>query len=73
MPAPRCHTGDETDLSGHLEYRFERDGTGTRVTMSCAVKPASVYGWLAVPLRVLGRKNSYAEQLPQLKRAMEGG
>ncbi|HKS07444.1 MAG TPA: SRPBCC family protein [Gemmatimonadaceae bacterium] len=66
----RHHT-NETDLTGAIEYAFVAEGDGTRVTMRCDAKPASVYGWLAVPLMFLRRGQAYKDQLPQLKRAME--
>jgi len=66
------HRTDETDFLGHVEYRFEPEGDGTRVTLTMAARPVSAYGWLAVPMLWLRRRKPYAEQLPQLKRAMEG-
>jgi uncharacterized protein YndB with AHSA1/START domain len=67
------HRTNETDYLGAIEYRFEPEEQGTRVTMSCNVKPVGLYGWLGMPLMWLRRGKSYKEQLPQLKRAMEGG
>jgi hypothetical protein len=66
----RHHTA-ENNFTGHIEYRFEPEGTGTRVTMVCLVKPTTVLGWLAMPQLWLARGKAYREQLPQLKRAME--
>ena len=65
------HRSNETDFTGHIEYRFEPEGSGTRVTMSCVARPISLYGWLALPLMWLARGKSYKEQLPALKRAAE--
>ena len=66
----RHHT-NEVDFRGHVEYRFEPERDGTRVTMTISARPVGVYGWLAAPLVWLRRKKTYAEQLPQLKRAIE--
>jgi uncharacterized protein YndB with AHSA1/START domain len=65
------HKTNETDFNGFIEYRFEPEANGTRVTMSCVVKPISVYGWLGLPLIWLRGGKSYREQLPKLKSAME--
>jgi hypothetical protein len=65
------HRTNETDLRGFIEYRFEPDGSGTRVTMTGVAQPATLYGWLAMPLVWLRRGMAYREQLPGLKAAME--
>jgi hypothetical protein len=65
------HRTNESDFSGYIEYLFEPDNGGTRVTMTMEAKPAGLYGWLAMPLMWLRREKPYAEQLPQLKRALE--
>jgi uncharacterized protein YndB with AHSA1/START domain len=65
------HTVDEHDFHTTVEYRFEPDAQGTRVTMRCDVRPVTWYGWLSVPLLSLQRGKMYREQLPQLKRALE--
>jgi uncharacterized membrane protein len=65
------HRTYEGDVSGYVEYRFDKEGAGTRVTMSMEVKPKGLYGWLVAPLLFFGRKARYREQLPQLKREME--
>ena len=65
------HRTFETDFNGYIEYRFEPEGAGTRVTLTIEAKPAGLYGWLGLPLMKLRRTKPYAEQLPQLKRVME--
>ena len=70
-PSQWRHRTNETDFHGFVEYRFEPEQSGTRVTMSIEAKPAGLYGWLAVPLLLLRREKPYKEQLPQLKRALE--
>jgi uncharacterized protein YndB with AHSA1/START domain len=66
------HWVDETDFLTSVEYRFEPEAQGTRVTMQCDVTPVGWYGWLSVPLLMMRRRHMYREQLPQLKRAVEG-
>lgn len=70
-PSRWRHRTNEGDLQGAIEYRFDKEGDGTRVTMTCDAKPISFYGWLAVPLMLMRRGQAYKDQLPQLKRAME--
>jgi uncharacterized protein YndB with AHSA1/START domain len=70
-PALWRHRTNETDYRGAIEYRFESEAQGTRVTMSCEVKPVGWHGWLGMPLLWMRRGKSYREQLPQLKRAIE--
>jgi uncharacterized protein YndB with AHSA1/START domain len=70
-PSHWRHRTNETDFRGFIEYRFDAEGDGTRVTMTADAKPVGLYGWLAIPMLWLGRGKSYAEQLPQLKRVME--
>ena len=67
------HRTNESDFTGYIEYRFDADRGGTRVTMTMDARPSGVYGWLAMPLMLLRREKPYAEQLPQLKRALEAG
>jgi hypothetical protein len=43
------------------------------VTLTIEAKPVGLYGWLAASLRWLRREKPYAQQLPQLKRALEEG
>ena len=70
-PAVWRHRTFESDFNGHIEYRFDTEGEGTRVTFTMAVAPRGLYGWLGLPLMWMGRRNIYKEQLPQLKRVME--
>jgi len=65
------HRSSESDFKGFVEYRFEPEGQGTRVTMTMQASPKTFYGWLSMPLMALSRNKTYAEQLPQLKRAVE--
>ena len=65
------HRSYESDFKGFIEYRFEPEGQGTRVTMTIEAKPKTFYGWLGMPLMGLSRNKVYSEQLPQLKRAVE--
>lgn len=70
-PARWRHRTNESDYQGYVEYRFEPESGGTRVTMTMEARPRGIYGWLGVPLLFLRREQPYAEQLPQLKRVME--
>jgi uncharacterized protein YndB with AHSA1/START domain len=70
-PSRWRHTVDEVDYQTSVEYRFDADPHGTRVTMTCDAKPVGWYGWLSVPLLTMRRGQMYREQLPQLKRALE--
>jgi hypothetical protein len=70
-PARWRHRSNETDFRGFIEYRFDEENGGTRVTMIADVKPVGLYGWLAMPLAWLRGGSSYKDQLPQLKRALE--
>jgi uncharacterized membrane protein len=72
-PALWRHRTFESDFRGYIEYRFDIEGAGTRVTMTMDAKPAGLYGWLAIPILALSRNRMYVEQLPQLKRCMEEG
>ena len=65
------HLTNEVDFAGFMEYRFQPEANGTRVTMTMVVKPIGFYGWLAMPLLLFGRKRRYRDQLPQLKRELE--
>lgn len=67
------HRTFESDFSGFVEYRFDTERNGTRVPLTISAKPKGMYGWLAMPIMWLHRNRSYAEQLPQLKSALEGG
>lgn len=67
------HRTSEKEFRGHVEYRFDAEGGGTRVTLTMVARPIGLYGWLAMPLMWLRRSQTYAQQLPQLKAAMEHG
>jgi hypothetical protein len=70
-PALWRHRTHEPDYVGDIEYRFDREAKGTRVTMRVSATPVGWYGWLGLPLVLLGRRRSYQRQLPQLKTVME--
>jgi len=65
------HRTNETDFRGFIEYRFDEERGGTRVTLSFVAKPVGLYGWLAAPLVWMRGGKSYREQLPRLKHMME--
>ena len=68
----RHHT-NEKHFRGHVEYRFDPENGGTRATLTMVARPVGLYGWLAMPILWINRPKSYAQQLPQLKQAMEAG
>jgi hypothetical protein len=70
-PSRWRHRSNESEFNGFVEYRFDPENGGTRVTMTIEAKPVGLYGWLALPLLKLRREPPYLQQLPQLKRAME--
>jgi uncharacterized protein YndB with AHSA1/START domain len=70
-PSRWRHRTDEADFTGYIEYTFDAEGAGTRVTMTGHAKPVTLYGWAATPLLLLSRNKSYRDQLPALKRALE--
>lgn len=65
------HRTNETDFRGFIEYRFDEERGGTRVTLTCDATPVGMYGWLAAPLLWMRGGKSYREQLPRLKQMME--
>lgn len=65
------HRTNERHFRGHIDYTFETEGDGTRVTMRLDAKPVGLYGWLAMPIVWIQRPKPYSQQLPQLKRALE--
>jgi uncharacterized protein YndB with AHSA1/START domain len=65
------HRTNEPHYDGVIEYTFEPQVTGTRVTLSTRVRPLGLYGWLGLPLVLWKSGRFYAPQLPSLKRAME--
>ena len=71
-PALWRHHTNEAHFTGYIEYRFEETSGGTRVTFTCEAKPKTLLGWLALPQMVLARGKAYRDQLPRLKRVMEG-
>jgi hypothetical protein len=70
-PSRWRHRTDEKDFFGYVEYSFEAEEAGTRVTMVIAAEPVGFYGWLGLPLVWLGRNRLYTEQLPRLKQVLE--
>jgi uncharacterized protein YndB with AHSA1/START domain len=70
-PSTWRHRTNEKHFKGQIEYRFVAEAGGTRVTMSCDVKPATMYGWFGLPLAMMSRGSGYREQLPSLKRVLE--
>ena len=59
-------------VSGAFEYILEPDATGTTITLTEDIRPHGIM-WLMLPLLLLGERRRLRDQLPSLKRAMEGG
>lgn len=57
-------------ITGIFEYVLEPDGTGTKVTFTCDIRPHGLM-WLTLPLLIPGNRNRYRGQLAALKRAIE--
>ena len=57
-------------ITGIFEYVLEPDGTGTKVTFTCDIRPHGLM-WLTLPLLIPGNRNRYHGQLAALQRAME--
>jgi len=70
-PTRWLHRTDEVDFNGFVEYRFDAESAGTRVTMTAHATPVTLYGWAAIPLLILRRSSMYREQLPRLKHVLE--
>lgn len=66
------HSTTQSHFSGFIEYRFDEIPAGTRVTFSCEISPKTAFGWFAMPQMWLSRGKGYRDQLPALKRAVEG-
>jgi uncharacterized protein YndB with AHSA1/START domain len=55
-----------------FEYVLTPDDSGTTVTYTCDLRPRGVM-WLLAPMMVRANCERYAQQLANLKRAVEGG
>lgn len=60
----------EEHLTALFEYTLEPEGTGTRVTFTCDLRPHGVM-WLLLPLMIRGNRARYAQQLSRLKQEVE--
>lgn len=58
------------NITGEFEYRLEPEKGGTRVSMSCNIRPHGLM-WLVAPILIPGNRARYAQQLPNLKREVE--
>jgi hypothetical protein len=59
-----------SNVSGTFEYILQPESTGTRITMSCDVRPHGMM-WLALPWLLRGNRARYRDQLANLKREVE--
>jgi uncharacterized protein YndB with AHSA1/START domain len=60
----------EKNLTGTFEYTLAPEGTGTAVAFTCDIRPHGLM-WLLLPLMIRGNRARYAQQLPNLKQAVE--
>jgi hypothetical protein len=58
-------------FSGTFEYTLEPEGSGTRVTFTCDIRPHG-WRWLLLPLVMRGNRLRYRDQLASLERAIQG-
>ena len=56
--------------TGTFEYLLAPEGTGTRVTFTCDLRPNGLM-WLLVPMMIRSNRTRFAQQLPNLKREVE--
>jgi carbon monoxide dehydrogenase subunit G len=60
----------EKNVTGEFEYVLAPDGPGTRVTMTCDVRPRGLL-WLLLPWLLRGNRARYRDQLARLKSEIE--
>jgi carbon monoxide dehydrogenase subunit G len=60
------------NVTGTFEYVLEPDGDGTRIALTCDVRPHG-FMWLLLPLLIRSNRARYADQLRNLKREVESG
>ena len=59
-----------SNVTGQFEYVLEPENAGTRVTMTCDIRPHGLM-WLLLPLMLRGHRSRYRDQLVRLKSAVE--
>jgi hypothetical protein len=57
-------------VTGEFEYVLAGENGGTRVTMTCDVRPHGIM-WLVLPLLLRGNRLRYRDQLARLKSEVE--
>ena len=60
------------DIAGAFEYRVDPEGEGSRVTFACDLTTASFTRRLYLPVLAWSERRTRADQLPKLKRLLEG-
>ena len=60
----------EQNVSGTFEYLLSPEDGGTRVVLTCDVRPHG-FMWLLTPWLLRGNRARYEQQLPNLKKELE--
>lgn len=58
------------NVTGEFEYVLAPEGSGTRVTMTCDIRPHG-FMWLMIPWLLRSNRARYTDQLARLKAAVE--
>jgi hypothetical protein len=59
-----------SNITGQFEYVLAPDGSGTRIVMTCDVRPRGLM-WLLIPWIRRSHRIRYSDQLSRLKAAIE--
>ena len=59
-----------SNVTGEFEYVLAPEGSGTRVTMTCDIRPHR-FMWLMIPWLLRSNRARYTDQLARLKAAVE--
>jgi hypothetical protein len=59
-----------SNITGQFEYVLTPDGSGTRIVMTCDVRPRGLM-WLLIPWIRRSHRLRYSDQLARLKAAIE--
>jgi len=60
----------EQNVTGSFEYTLAPENNGTRMTMTCDIRPHG-YMWLFLPMLIKRNRFRYRQQLPNLKQHVE--
>lgn len=65
------HSVDQLTVSGELEFRFEPQARGTKVTFTLELRANTFLSWLFLSLIAMSERRRRAEMLGNLKRLVE--